>query len=63
LTRAALEGMGGWIRFADDDLARVGDEVEARHLDQEIASYLAATHVARSIPAASGTVADALASA
>jgi len=60
LTRAGLEGMGGWIRFTDDELARLGEEIEARHLDGEIASYLAVTHVARSMPAASSTVADAL---
>jgi hypothetical protein len=62
LTYAALEGMGEWIRFADGELARLGDEVEARHLDYELASYLQVTYVTRSIPAASGTVADALAS-
>jgi len=61
LTYAALEGMGGWIRFADDDLARAGDEVNARYLDNELAAYIRATYIARSIPEASETVADALA--
>lgn len=60
LTAAALERMGRWIRWADGELTRVGEEIEARYLDYELSGYLQATYLARAIPEASGTVADAL---
>lgn len=60
LAREAAADLAGRVRYADRELARVGDDTAADRLAMDLREYVRVRYVARALPEAGRAVADAL---